>query len=60
LSTNQRDKPGFPKSEKFGVRAINHGVVVHSARHQQRTRKDGAREQAKRFTDSSVSSGVRP
>jgi len=45
---------------QFGVRAINHGVVVHSARHQQRTRKGGAREQAKRFTDSSVSSGVRP
>ncbi len=39
------------------MRAINHGVIVSSARQQQRTRKGGAREQAKHFTDSA---GVRP
>jgi len=39
------------------VQAIDHGVVVSSARHQRRTHKSGAREPAKRFTDySSVSS----
>jgi hypothetical protein len=41
------------------VRAINHGVVVSSARQPQRTRKGGAREQAKHFTNSScVRSGA--
>jgi hypothetical protein len=38
---------------QFAVQAINHGVVVSSARQQQCTRKGGAREQVKPFTDSS-------
>ena len=37
---------------QFAVRATNHGVVVSSARQQQRTRKGVAREPAKHFTDS--------
>jgi hypothetical protein len=41
----------------FGVRAINHGVVVSSTGQQQRTCKGVARELAKHFTNSS---GVHP